>query len=393
MSNKIDEIDQSQKLTKLIDTINHNNLSIYYPQSSNSLFKQYIDELNLNFYIETEKILSKKSLGSSIVQSQDKLFIILIQQISLYIKEIERLNQILFNTNKDSFINKAPIANANNQGYTSSNVNLCFNSNFKAGVNPHEQNIASSLTNGNKKDNHQLKSNEKENKCEVNETNFSSLSSNENNNNNYQRKGSEHNDINLSLSSSAFTQPKKKRTLSGTNPYPTYNKNIMIAPIPSTATAIKVLDIKENNKSPYINRTHKKITNFKIIKNVKLKMKSEEENSKIHSPTSRSKNVNANINMINCNRNQSNTSTNNKNSLINEMIIYETQLKDLSHIENMLLELKQSIGQRNKIQLPKLTSIVLDTNHDYNNGSDTPHFRKIPSFICADILIEGKNGQ
>ena len=80
LNNLLDQICKSHTNT------NNNNLS-----SSN--FKSQIDDLNLKFYLETEKYLtSSKSQGQ---QCQSTLFVILFKQISLYIKELERLNQVI----------------------------------------------------------------------------------------------------------------------------------------------------------------------------------------------------------------------------------------------------------------------------------------------------------
>lgn len=395
MSNSIDEMNQFQKLTELIDSINHNNLSQYYPQSSDCLFKQYIDDLNLHFYYETEIILSEQSSRSSITQSQEKLFIILIKQISLYIKEIERLNQVILNTlkasnntqlNQHSFLNKSDLNNSKKDIIRS----------IKSPTHTLEPKIQYNLlncsytNNNNKSIPYQSNFNDKTNKNEGNETNFSSFSSIEinNNTNNIQSKGNEHNNITSNNNqSSAFVPLKKKRTLSDNNPYPAYNKH-------NNPCIIKIADIKEGNKSPYMNRTNIKMNTYKIIKNVKQKLKTEEENSKMHSPSQRLIKGNVNYNILSCNRNQSNTTpNNNKHSLVNEIIIYKTQINDLTQIEEMLKEMKKLIVKRNKLQFPKLTSIDLDNNHERKNSIDTPHFRRIPSIIWADILIEGKNGQ
>lgn len=78
-------------LANLVDNVNNNNLHIFYPKED-SLFKKRIDKLNLKFYLETEKFLSNQHNEG---KCQDSLFIILFQQISLYIEEIERLNLLL----------------------------------------------------------------------------------------------------------------------------------------------------------------------------------------------------------------------------------------------------------------------------------------------------------
>ena len=82
---------QKQYLSNLIDNINLNNLGSSFYKDDN-LFKKRIDKLNYKFYTETEKYLNDKK---DMETSQDQLFIILFKQISLYIEENERLNQLL----------------------------------------------------------------------------------------------------------------------------------------------------------------------------------------------------------------------------------------------------------------------------------------------------------
>jgi len=91
------EIQTQNAICNIIDIINDNNLNIYY-QDNSSNFKHNIDQLNLKFYLETEKILSQNN-NLDIKESQNKLFLILFKQINLYIKEIERLNIIILENN------------------------------------------------------------------------------------------------------------------------------------------------------------------------------------------------------------------------------------------------------------------------------------------------------
>lgn len=78
-------------ISNLLDNLNKNSLNLFY-QNSTSLFKKKIDDLNLKFYLETEKYLTNKKKDYN---CQNTLFIILFKQISLYIEEIERLNLII----------------------------------------------------------------------------------------------------------------------------------------------------------------------------------------------------------------------------------------------------------------------------------------------------------
>ena len=86
--NYIKNINSENILTDLLDEINKNSLNSFY-KSSDSLFKKTIDELNLKFYLETEKFLSNQINKE---KTQNLLFIILFKQINVYIEEIKRLN-------------------------------------------------------------------------------------------------------------------------------------------------------------------------------------------------------------------------------------------------------------------------------------------------------------
>ena len=87
----------------LIDVISDNDLNFFYQDNNTSNFKHNIDQLNLRFYLETEKILSSEGTYNN----DNKLFLILFKQINLYIKEIERLNSVLINQAKEpNFLKK-----------------------------------------------------------------------------------------------------------------------------------------------------------------------------------------------------------------------------------------------------------------------------------------------
>jgi len=70
------------------EKINFNNLNNYYTKDE-SVFKKKVDKLNIRFFVENDRFTALKS---DIEKSQDNLFVILFKQISVCIKEIERLN-------------------------------------------------------------------------------------------------------------------------------------------------------------------------------------------------------------------------------------------------------------------------------------------------------------
>ena len=87
----------NEVLSELLDNLDKNSLNIFYKDSS-CPFKRKIDELNLKFYLETEKYLCNKT---KIEKTQSSLFIILFKQIKIYIEEIERLNLIILEKKYD----------------------------------------------------------------------------------------------------------------------------------------------------------------------------------------------------------------------------------------------------------------------------------------------------
>ena len=94
-NNILDEKFEELDFIKTIDDMKQNVLDYYYDK--NSAFKQKIDTLNLKFYLETEKYLNnnKKNDSNRNQKLQANLFIILFQQINVFIEEIERLNKII----------------------------------------------------------------------------------------------------------------------------------------------------------------------------------------------------------------------------------------------------------------------------------------------------------
>ena len=94
-NSKNDEISISLDFRNTFDDINQNVLDIYYDKSSD--FKNKIDGLNLQFYLETEKYLNCNNKNDFIRSQklQANLFIILFKQINIFIEEIERLNKLI----------------------------------------------------------------------------------------------------------------------------------------------------------------------------------------------------------------------------------------------------------------------------------------------------------
>ena len=79
-------------LNLITDNMKQNILELYYDNNSN--FKNQIDDLNLKFYLGTEKYLKNTETQNN-QKLQANLFMILFQQINILLEEIERLNKII----------------------------------------------------------------------------------------------------------------------------------------------------------------------------------------------------------------------------------------------------------------------------------------------------------
>ncbi len=78
-------LDEKNKLN-LLESINTNTINNLNIKED---LKKKVEKLNFKFYLETDKFLNLKS---ELDKTQDNLFLILFKQISLYIDEIDRLN-------------------------------------------------------------------------------------------------------------------------------------------------------------------------------------------------------------------------------------------------------------------------------------------------------------
>ena len=94
-ANMAEEKSDEFNFGKTIEEMNQSILDLYYDKSSS--FKKKIDELNLKFYLETEKYLNNNKINDYARNQklQANLFIILFKQINIFIEEIERLNKVI----------------------------------------------------------------------------------------------------------------------------------------------------------------------------------------------------------------------------------------------------------------------------------------------------------
>ena len=86
----------SISIQTLLNEMPLNTLGEYYDIET-SIFKKRIDKLNLKFYWESEVLASQKDIP----KPYNKLFLILFKQLNLFTEEVERLNNIIKDKNKN----------------------------------------------------------------------------------------------------------------------------------------------------------------------------------------------------------------------------------------------------------------------------------------------------
>ena len=83
-------------IVALLNEMPLNTLGEYYDVET-SIFKKRIDKLNLKFYYESEALVHHKEIP----KPYNKLFLILFKEINLFTEEIDRLNSIIKDKNKN----------------------------------------------------------------------------------------------------------------------------------------------------------------------------------------------------------------------------------------------------------------------------------------------------
>ena len=179
-NDKEEDINQNQTLSNIIDAINENNLNAFY-EDDNSNFKRNIDQLNLKFYLETEKIIKSSNNNNEVCFNSNTLFLILFKQINLYISEIERLNVIILDSKRDphSISKKLSVINRQKSDFE---IKEQIIKTLKFSVNSLEKQLADVLNSENilRQENKKLK---EENKFYLDYYNKHNSKENKNNNN------------------------------------------------------------------------------------------------------------------------------------------------------------------------------------------------------------------
>ena len=345
-------------ISNLIDIINDNNLSVFY-DNSESNFKRNIDQLNLKFYLETEKILSPSNKCDK-GENQNRLFLILFKQINLYIKEIERLNTVIIKMNDDPQCIKKKMELISKQKDTFETKELLIQT-LKNSISSLEKRLGQVMISENafRTENEQLKKELQYYKDKENNTSVFFSNSNANTTSSF----------NIS---SQFIR-KNKRTYSDNNQSALMN----------VTNIKKEKEHRTKGRSPNILNPklfHNNNSKLKIIKAVKSKMSysSSKKQNQIDDYTNDDNSPILNSPRINCyNLKQSfsnlNCASNNLCSLSFNKSNHDDSINELSQIETLLIEIKEHLTKNET----KKISIDLAENDNINQIEVTPHFSKV----------------
>ena len=317
-----DNLKIQNTICNLIDVINDNNLNFYY-QDNKSSFKYNIDQLNLKFYLETEKILS--SIDKKIY-NENKLFLILFKQITLYIKEIERLNSVLIGQSKDpNFLKKKLVIFSQKKNDLETKEMLIQS--LKTTIKSLGKKLSKLIESENnlREENDKLKKEIKYYK--------------------------EQNEILINISSNSKNKRKSKRTFSG------INQSFM-----NNAT-ITINSKRKNNINLYGKTPQKKSSSkLKIIKAVKNKIFYSSNNKKSYNYNNIS---NFNTTSITNNTIKSNSGSNRSSNIIEENINTKTQRLNIN-----ISKIKKTISNPfNSCHIHSNSNILPNSNYDDINVS------------------------
>jgi hypothetical protein len=337
-TNSNNSMKTQEAICNLIDVINDNNLNIFY-QDSPSNFKHNIDQLNLKFYLETEKILNS---NGDITSNQDKLFLILFKQINLYIKEIERLNTVILEQGKDPLCLKKRMTIITKQR-DDFEIKENLIQTLKISKNTLEKKVSDLLVSENnvKIENEKLKKENKYLKDILNEKNYISVD-------NIQNK----------IKDVVFEEFKEKNKRTYSDP----NNNLLNNDIKN----YNLNNINNNNEFESNNIISNNLlnsnNNLNNLKNETIKFEkspNKKSNSKlkiIKSIKNKMNNTNfQNTTTTNFNKNELKSPRNNKEfnfskslNNSNNNTYEELELHDLIQIENLLLDMKKYFLEKNK---------------------------------------------
>jgi len=319
----------------LIDVISDNDLNFFYQDNNTSNFKHNIDQLNLKFYLETEKILSSPE-GTYI--NDNKLFLILFKQINLYIKEIERLNTVILEQGKDPLCLKKRMTIITKQR-DDFEIKENLIQTLKISKNTLEKKVSNLLVSENniKIENEKLKKENKYLKDILNEKNYASIENLQSSNDFIFEEFKEKNKRTYSDANKNFFNTSKNNINNG------FELNNIISN--NTISNNNLMILNKNDTIKFEKSPNKKSNSkLKIIKSVKNKM----NNTNLSNTTTISANFNKNELKSPRNNKDFTFSKSLNNSNNNTYEELSGEMHDLIQIENLLLDMKKYFLEKNK---------------------------------------------
>ena len=333
-TNSNNSLKTQEAICNLIDVINDNNLNIFY-QDSPSNFKHNIDQLNLKFYLETEKILNS---NGDITSNQDKLFLILFKQINLYIKEIERLNTVILEQGKDPLCLKKRMTIITKQR-DDFEIKENLIQTLKISKNTLEKKVSNLLVSENniKIENEKLKKENKYLKDILNEKNYASIENLQSSNEFIFEEFKEKNKRTYSDANKNFFNTSKNNINNG------FELNNIISN--NTISNNNLMILNKNDTIKFEKSPNKKSNSkLKIIKSVKNKM----NNTNLSNTSTISTNFNKKELKSPRNNKDFTFSKSLNNSNNNTYEESSGEMHDLIQIENLLLDIKKYFIEKNK---------------------------------------------
>ena len=363
-------------ISNMLDVINDNNLNLFYKDGT-SKFKYNIDQLNLKFYLETEKILS--STQSDLSHNQNRLFLILFKQITLYIKEIERLNLVLIEESKNPSYLKKKVSFIEKQKLEFETKENLIQS-LKNSISLLEKKLSNAIISEN-----QIREESEKLKKEVKY---------------YKQLYQQCIGISPKKTIDNDSKRKSKRTYSDNNQSGSLNNGTVNANNSQNKTEINLYDKSLYNKST---------SKLKIIKTVKNKIsysnnsKKSFNNQNINNFNNTQKD-NSNLNIYNCNSNSNSASNHSSNNIIDDnnnnnknktpksgfnsnkishkniSIKRESnnnkEIRELNKLENLLLDIKNYIKNENSYLNIHSVKFFNNNNNKTRNLNENMFFNK-----------------
>ena len=365
-------------ISNLIDVINENNLNFFY-QDNTSSFKYNIDQLNLKFYLETEKILSSTE---KTYHNENKLFLILFKQINLYIREIERLNTVLIDQAKEPNLLKKKMVIISQKKSDLETKEMLIQT-LKTTIKSLEKKLSKLIFSENnlKEENEKLKKEIKHYKelYENYSIGLSSISNSTTIQNKRKRTFSDFNQSNLNNATMRINKTLK-------NDFTVFNKSTQKKSI-SKLKIIKAVKSKVSNSSNKKNYSNISNSNTTSITNNINSNSGSNRSSNLVDENGNVKNQKISINITKKKKNNSNSFNFHDNVsfsvLNNRNVIINKEIEDLEQIQDLLNDVKDYFLEKCNNEIDFVTLL--------NDNNNNPHISFENNFENSSSSGKEKN--